>query len=58
MSLKKIPEQISLRNFLVTPNEIKEMVKDAHSKHLYYKNMSLSSHSHFQIVTLKNKEKF
>jgi ATP-dependent Lon protease len=41
---KKYLEQISLRNFLVnTPNEIKEMVKDAYSKHQYYKSMSLSS---------------
>ncbi len=41
---RKYLEQISLRNFLVnTPNEIKEMVKDAYSKHQYYKSMSLSS---------------
>jgi hypothetical protein len=41
---KKYLEQISLRNFLVnSPNEIKEMVKDAYSKHQYYKSMSLSS---------------
>ena len=40
----KYLKQISLRNFLVlTSAEIKEMVKEANSKHLYYKSMSLSS---------------
>ena len=40
----KYLKQISLRNFLVlTPMEIKELVKDAYTKHIYYKSMSLSS---------------
>ena len=40
----KYLKQISLRNFLVlTSVEIKELVKDANSKHMYYKSMSLSS---------------
>jgi len=40
----KYLKQISLRNFLVlTCAEIKELVKDANTKHVYYKSMSLSS---------------
>jgi endopeptidase La len=37
-------EQISLRNFIIlTPLEIKDLVKDAYSKLHYYKSLSLSS---------------
>jgi hypothetical protein len=40
----KYLKQISLRNFIVlSSDELKEMVKDANSKHAYYKSMSLSS---------------
>ena len=40
----KYLKQISLRNFVVLSSlEIKDMVKDANSKHSHYKSMSLSS---------------
>lgn len=48
-------EQISLRNFVVlSVEDLKDMIKEAYSKHMYYKSMSLSSllftfsHSNFE----------